>query len=103
MITKYRKRPVIVEVVQWTGNVNKEEINAFIGKDVAVELLSEAAYQAGQGLPLFNLIIPTLEGTMTASPNDYIIKGVEGEFYPCKPDIFHRTYEEVEDGIRRHN
>lgn len=77
---KYRKKPVIIEAVQWNGD-NFEEIMKFVNNNF-VHLNGE-------------LIIKTLEGNMTASKGDYIIKGVKGEFYPCKPDIFKATYEEV--------
>ena len=82
---KFRKRPVVIEAIQWTGknwkeieefvNVRKSGVHAWIGGD---------------------LIIPTLEGNMSATPGDWIIKGVRGEFYPCKPDIFAQTYEQAE-------
>lgn len=91
---KYRKKPVIIEAIQYTGS-NPSEINAFVGQDLKTELESEIAYVAGQGPPLFSLIIPTLEGNHKAMPNDFIIKGIKGEFYPCKPDIFEQTYELV--------
>lgn len=92
---KYRKKPVEIEAVQWSGNANKKAIDEFVGKVLNTELESETAYLAGNGAPLFSLLIPTLEGEMKAMPNDYIIKGVKGEFYPCKPDIFEMTYEKV--------
>ena len=79
---KRKKKPVIIEAIQWTGN-NYDEVKAFIGNN---------ANQAGYN----NLHIFTLEGVMTASAGDYIIKGVKGEFYPCKPDIFNETYEPAE-------
>ena len=80
MIKKYRKKPVIIEAIQWNGE-NLSEIDEFTrGKVKNHESV---------------LIIPTLEGDMYASLNDYIIKGVNGEFYPCKPNIFAKTYEEV--------
>jgi hypothetical protein len=78
---KYRKKPVVIEAVQWTGD-NHEEISAFCPDakwDVRKELLS----------------IGTLEGPLVASKQDFIIRGVKGEFYPCKPDIFAKTYEPV--------
>jgi len=77
---KYRKKPVIITAIQWKGD-NESEIMHFIG---------------GCTLPIEDdkLIIPTLEGDMIASLNDYIIKGIRGECYPCKPDIFKETYEE---------
>ena len=80
MIKKYRKKPVTIEAVQWTGN-NVTEIASFTK---SAKFAQDVIY------------IETLEGTMQANINDYIIKGVKGEFYPCKPDIFEQTYEEVE-------
>ncbi len=79
---KFRKKPVIVEAVQWTG-YDKEKIDKFVGKE-----LDYTASDTG-------LVIHTLEGDMTAYCFDWIIKGIKGEFYPCKPDIFEETYEEV--------
>ena len=78
----YRKQPIVVEAVQWTGD-NEEEIATFAGTDIIWK------YSAGDiKVPT----IHTLEGDMIASKGDYIIRGVDGEFYPCKPDIFMRTY-----------
>lgn len=82
MIKKYVKKPVEIEAVQWMGD-NTHEICVFVGDVIQRQRES--------------IIIPTLEGDMTASPGDYIIKGVKGEFYPCKPDIFEQTYDEVAD------
>lgn len=82
---KFRKKPVIVEAVQWTGN-NREEMEKFIPKTILAKKNAEE-----------DLAIGTLEGVMTASKNDWIIKGVHGEYYPCKPDIFKKTYERVDD------
>lgn len=86
MIKKYRKKPVVVEAIQWTGE-NTGEIMDFLGE----------SYICSCFIPSTNIYISikTLEGTMRARKNDYIIKGVNGEFYPCKPDIFQMTYEEV--------
>ena len=80
MIKKYRKKPVTIEAIQWNGE-NLSEIRDFMRSTVETHGLV--------------LIIQTLEGNMYASLNDYIIKGVNGEFYPCKPYIFAKTYEEV--------
>lgn len=80
MIKKYRKKPVTIEAIQWNGG-NLSEIRDFMRRTVVANGLV--------------LIIPTLEGNKHASLNDYIIKGINGEFYPCKPDIFAKTYEEV--------
>jgi len=93
---KFRKKPVIIEAIRWDG-FNNDEINNFVGNELKMELESETAYVAGVGAPIFSLTIPTLEGNMQAMKNDWIIKGVNGEFYPCKPDIFEKTYEKVED------
>ena len=83
MINKYRKKPVIVEVVIWTGN-NIDEV-----KELAKNAVEHIIFVDN------NLYIETLEGNMNVSIGDYIIKGIAGEFYPCKPDIFKETYETV--------
>ena len=83
MIKKYRKKPVVIEAVQWTGE-NIEEILDFVGLDGIYDYLRKS------------LEIATLEGDMKASMGDFIVKGVNGEFYPCKPDIFEKTYEVAE-------
>jgi hypothetical protein len=93
-MAQYRKKPVIIEAVQY-NNLNRVEIEKFVGKKLHQELETETAYLAGKGSPKFSLIIETLEGNHKAMPNDYIIKGIKGEFYPCKPDIFEATYEKV--------
>lgn len=77
---KYRKKPVVIEAVQWLGD-NLNEIEDFMGENIETD---------DDGIN-----ISTLEGDMKASLNDFIIKGVNGEFYPCKPDIFEKTYETV--------
>lgn len=84
---RYRKKPVVVDAIQWTGN-NFKQIKELIANSSPSE---RSLKQEGN-----ILIIKTLEGDMTASLNDYIIKGVQGEFYPCKPDIFEQTYEAVD-------
>jgi len=94
MVQKFRKKPVVIEAIQW-NNLNYEEISNFVGVKLTPVLESETAYVANEGAPLFSLSIPTLEGVMKAMPSDWIIKGVNGEFYPCKPDIFEKTYEAV--------
>jgi len=88
MIKKYRKKPVVILAVQWTGD-NVVEVSKFVGVDLLV-------HEDFIDNDIKNLEIKTLEGTHTASKGDFIIKGVKGEFYPCKPDIFRQTYEEVE-------
>ena len=83
MINKYRKKPVIVEAVILTVN-NIEEV-----KELAKNAVEHIIFVDN------NLYIETLEGNMNVSIGDYIIKGIAGEFYPCKPDIFKQTYETV--------
>lgn len=90
---KYRKKPVIIEAVQWTG-LNLEEIKAFVGDSLQYEIF-DAAWKAGVAAPKVEMKIKTLEGEMNVSEGDYVIKGVNGEFYPCKPNVFEKTYEIV--------
>lgn len=79
---KYKKKPLVIEAIKFTGD-NWLEIDEFI------EGMHET--YPSQGF----VIIQTLEGNMRADIGDYIIKGVNGEFYPCKPDIFEKTYEMI--------
>lgn len=96
IIRQYRKKPVIVEAVQ-LNHLNVPDVARWIGEDKAkVNLESDEAWKLGKAPPIFSVTICTLEGDMKAMPGDYIIKGVNGEFYPCKPDIFEKTYETVE-------
>lgn len=93
---KYRKKPVVIEAVQY-NNINSYEVEKFMNLPLKQQLESDTAYEAGVAAPIASLLIPTLEGTMKAMPGDWIIKGVNGEFYPCKPDIFEKTYEPVSE------
>lgn len=91
----YCKVPVTVEAVHYDG-INKDVIENFVGKSLISDI-NDCAYKATMAVaPIRKLIIPTLEGDMFASPGDFIIKGVKGEFYPIKEDIFLKTYEKVE-------
>jgi len=91
---KFRKKPVVVEVIKWDGSQE-----GFLG------VLDWANKLAGAHLSFVfwetnlnkdpKIKIRTLEGDMFASEGDWIIRGVKGEFYPCKPDIFEQTYEKV--------
>lgn len=92
---KYRKKSVVIEAVQYNGS-NVCEIEEFVGKELRQTIVADCGYPAGATEPLVGLIIETLEGDMVASPLDYIIKGVKGEFYPCKPDVFELTYERAD-------
>ena len=84
MIKRYRKKPIIIEAIQYDG-MNQKEIYAFTKGYAFIKSTGQIA-------------IHTLEGEMLVSILDYIIKGVNGEFYPCKPDIFEKSYE-IEGGI----
>ena len=93
-MAKYRKKPIVVEAVLFDGK------NAVEG----LEVIEDTFVSPGWGICancgksyVGHGIINTLEGKMFACPGDYIIKGVNGEFYPCKPDIFEKTYEVVKD------
>lgn len=90
---KYRKKPVVIEAIQWTG-LNLEEIKEFAGESLTYDIIDDA-WELGKGRPHVFMKIKTLEGDMKVSKKDFIIKGVNGEVYPCKPDIFEKTYEEV--------
>lgn len=80
---RFRKRPVVIHALQWTG-ANVDAILDFISTK-------------GEARRLGNTIaIDTLEGTMRAEPGDWIIRGIKGEFYPCKPDVFAATYDRAQ-------
>ena len=92
---KFRKKPIVIEAIQYDGK-NRDSILVGLGMpEIGHELESETAYLAGVAPPVFSLIISTLEGDMKAHIGDWIIKGINGEFYPCKDDIFEKTYEAV--------
>lgn len=84
---KFRKKPVVIEAMQLTDS-NGPEIGRWAHKGLpdAANAIIIVSYHGG-------LIVRTLEGEMRAVPGDWIIKGIKGEFYPCKPDIFEATYE----------
>ena len=79
----YRKKPVVIEAIQYQREDNILAVQEFVGESLKYNPDDNEYY------------IKTLEGNMKASVGDFIIKGVQGEFYPCKPDIFEKTYEKV--------
>lgn len=102
---KFRKKPVVIEAVKWTG-ANVQALSEFLaGFDLHVAppngepACGECIARFDYTTPVPSVAIPTLEGTMTASAGDWIIRGIKGELYPCKPDIFEATYEAVEDEL----
>jgi len=82
---KYRKKPIVIEAVQWTGD-NFSEV---------AKLSFDVRGPYGQENPYLEIV--TLEGRMRAELLDWVIKGIKGEVYPCKPDIFDKTYDAVTD------
>ena len=83
---KFRKKPVIIEAMQWDGTIESiEKIYNRFGCDIEY-------FEDDDGIYVSCI---TLEGELSVSPNDWIIKGIKGEVYPCKPDIFQATYEPV--------
>jgi hypothetical protein len=84
-VKKFRKRPVVIEAMQFRRGMLAGEVDAFVTCDT--DMLQ------GDGEEVISMAIVTLEGEMEVADGDWIIKGVKGEFYPCKPDIFEATYE----------
>lgn len=80
---KYRKKPVVIEAFLWGTDKVPDWWKEL--KGVTINVNTQSAF------------IPTLEGTMEARKGDYIIKGIKGEVYPCKPDIFEASYEPAEE------
>lgn len=88
-VLKFRKKPIVIEAIQLTQN-NLERIWDWMGD----------AYTGHSNTgddQFLSLPIKTLEGTMEANQGDWIIKGINGEFYPCKPDIFEKSYEQISE------
>lgn len=83
---KFRKKPVVIEAVQYV--FDGEDVFPDQAQDAIADFMEQNITVEGD-----NIIIPTLEGDHRAAPGDWIIKGIKGEFYPCKPDIFAATYE----------
>lgn len=86
----YTTKPFEIEAVEWTGK-NPFEICSFVGTD------NIASMKEGEDF----FLIKTLEGDMRASKGDFIIKGIRGEFYPCKPDVFKVKYKEKDKGVQK--
>lgn len=91
---KFRKKPVVIEAMQLDG-ANREDIFKWAS---SLTPLGHAVPVVPKSNAIGQMLVHTLEGTMTANPGDWIIRGVQGEFYPCKPDIFEQTYEVATDG-----
>ena len=88
---RYRKKPIVIDAVQYSDSFGR----AYNWEGAAREVLAFCpAYWDASG----EFVVDTLEGTMKITRGDWIIQGVEGEFYPCKDSIFRATYEEIGDG-----
>jgi len=83
-MAKYVKKPIPITAIQWTGENHMELAEFTNGK---------CLFSVGES----TIVIPTLEGEMKANAGDYIVRGVEGEFYPCRQDIFEKTYEKISE------
>jgi len=91
MVSKYRKKAIEIEACRFNGDIAQAiDIVEWIDKYGSTAVIGTNA-KTGTN----EIVIPTLEGDMTASSGDYIIKGIEDEFYPCKPSIFIDTYERI--------
>lgn len=95
MANRYRTKPCEIEAVHWTGENHREMFDFLTGNTEQFITISGDNFFIDHSLVYGGLIIKTLEGNMIASVGDYIIKGLRGEFYPCKPDVFEKKYEEI--------
>lgn len=86
-LMKFRKKPVEIEAIKYQAEFGNNRIMNWLSQNGAN--IKDWLFHDDE------IIIPTLEGKMKVSPGDWIIKGVKGEFYPCKPDIFELTYEAI--------
>lgn len=92
---KFRKKPVVIEAMRWTGDNTRDVMLWAAGGTLAPFAMAPGWWLSNPSEGKFRLMVPTLEGQMAANPGDWIIKGIKGEFYPCKPDIFDATYEQA--------
>lgn len=89
---KFRKKPVVIDAVQWNGPQDLDAIVSFIHETPQ----HRCRFSLREG----GFFVETMEGEMRASPGDWIIRGVKGEYYPCKPDIFAATYEPADEALK---
>jgi hypothetical protein len=92
---KFRKKPVVIDALQWTGKNHRPMFEFLGGKQGDYIDSTGNNFYIDHNKVDGGLIIKTLEGEHLATIGDWIIKGVKGEYYPCKPDIFEATHEEV--------
>ena len=98
-MAKYRKKPVEIDAIQWPGENQREMFDFLTNGEKKDEYMTSSGetFRIDHFAIKCGLIIKALEGEHVASIGDYIIKGVAGEFYPCKPDIFAKTYDLAEE------
>ena len=95
MIRRYKTKPCEIEAIQWDGS-NQKEVMDFVGESLIYYSLNlDTSWNDDK--PYVYMAVMTLEGRMRMSKGDYIIKGLRGEFYPCKPDVFEKKYELIEE------
>jgi hypothetical protein len=90
-MSKWRKRPIVVDAFRWTGGPDQTEDPVWI----VDEIKADNVWFVASGTPAVRMQIMTRDGVLTAWPGDWIIKSVNGEMYPCRPDIFDATYDQV--------
>lgn len=89
---KFMKKPVVIEAFQYNGDLMDSNGEYYVPEWASAANTAGVLFYEGP-----ELYIKTMEGALHASVGDYIIKGVEGELYPCKPDIFGKTYQSIDD------
>lgn len=94
-MSKFRKKPVVIEAYQFNNRIGPDDRPQWIIDAASAGVIRVIT---PRDAPAYALI-PTLEGEMRANTDDWIIKGVNGELYPCKPDIFEKTYDLVIEGL----
>lgn len=94
---KYRKKPIVIEAEQWWGFINENVPISKYYADVVKEVCKESPCKHCGCLLKYHGWIDTLEGGHIVCPGDWIIKGIKGEYHPCKDKIFKLTYEKVEE------
>lgn len=91
---KYRERPVEVDAIQWTGE-NTRAVGLWVEPDLAMHALPKGWWVRHSPGQEPRLVVPTVDGEQNLRANDWIVKGANGDFYPCAPDIFAAMFEEV--------
>jgi len=92
----YRKKPVVIQAIQWLGEDHRSMFEFLTKRDDGIIMAEGENFYIDHSKVDGGLVIKTLEGEHLASIGDFIIKGIKGEFYPCKPDIFEATYDPVD-------